>query len=77
MHVTHFIAMLPLIIFLILEMIWYGRGLLHIMTLAYNLILAFIAITQGWEFFFLPVCVGIGIISLILFAISMSKGDWL
>lgn len=77
MESTHLYALLPLMIFLVLSMIWYGRGLLHLLTGSYAVILAFIAITQGWEMLFFPVCLISVIIAIILFVISMSKGDWI
>ena len=77
MELTHFLAMLPLILFLMLSLIFYGKGLVHLLTLAYALSLGFVAITLNWEFLlFMPIAI-IVIISIILFSFSMVKGDWL
>lgn len=77
MEATHFYALLPMIIFLILSLVFYGKGLVHILTLGYALGLAFMAILNEWEILFFMPIVGTVIISLILFIYAMLKGDWL
>lgn len=73
----HAIALIPLLVFLILSLVFWGKGLVHILTLSYALTLAFIAVRDTWELLFFPILVVTAIISIILFTISMSKGDWL
>ena len=77
MEISHFFAVIPLIIFLIMSLVFYGKGLVHLLTLAYSIVLAFIAATNTWELLFFPICVVCAIIALILFFYSMAKGDWL
>jgi len=77
MENSHFLALLPLMILLIFSLIWYGKGLLHLMTFGYTMVLAIIAITGGWELFFWPICAGTGIITILLFIFAMTKGGWL
>ncbi len=74
---THLFALIPLLVFLILSIVFYGKGLLHALTLAYAFTLAWMAIVNGWELLFYPVCVFTGIIAVILFVYSMTRGDWL
>ena len=77
MELTHFYAVLPLFILLVLSLIFYGKGLVHLLTLGYALSLGFVAITLEWEFlFFMPVAITV-IISIILFIFAMVRGDWL
>ena len=77
MITSHFYALIPLIIFLIISMIWYGRGLLHVLLFSYNATLAWFAIVNTWEIIFFPVCLAVAVISVLLFIFSMLKGDWL
>lgn len=74
---THLFALIPLLFLLVISMIWYGRGLLHVMGFAYVLALGYMIAGQGWEMVFLPMCIGSGVIFIILFAVAMAKGDWL
>jgi len=62
---------------MILSLIFYGKGLVHIVTIGYAISLAFMAILNSWEILFFMPIFGIGIIALILFAFAMAKGDWL
>lgn len=74
----HLLTMIPLIAFLLMSLLFYGKGLVHLLTLGYTLGLAYYAVLQGdYEIFFFPVLAIVAIIALILFGWSMSKGDWL
>ena len=66
-----------MIVLLIISMIWWKRGLLHILTLGYAIALGYMAAANGWDLVFIPVIVITGIISIILFIYAMTKGDWL
>jgi len=77
MEVTHLYALLPLLALLILSLVFYGRGLIHITTFSYCLCLAFVAITNNWELMFFPIIVGTGVITILLFVFAMTRGDWL
>lgn len=77
MIVTHLYAIIPLLVLLIISLVWYGKGLLHLMTFGYNATLAFVAITNNWELLFSPLLAVTAIISLILFGFAMSRGGWL
>lgn len=77
MVLSHFIALIPMMVLLIISIIWWGKGLLHLMLIGYTGVLAFIAVSQQWEILFLPLCLGTMAIALILFIMAMSKGDWL
>lgn len=77
MILEHFLALVPLMALLVFSIIWWGKGLVHLITIAYSAILAFIAIQGQWEMLFFPICLGSCVIGLILFIISMGKGDWL
>ncbi len=74
---THLFALIPLLVMLIMSMVWFGRGLLHLMGLAYVIALAFMAILNSWEIVFFPILIFAGIIELLLFCFAMVKGDWL
>lgn len=77
MSAVHLYALIPLLVMLVLSMIWYGRGLLHLMGLAYVMALAWMALINGWEIMFFPILIFSGIIEIILFIFAMTKGDWL
>ena len=77
MIATHLFALIPLLVLLILSLVFYGRGLVHILTFCYAIALAFMAITNEWEIVFFPIIVFTVIISILLFVIAMTKGDWL
>lgn len=77
MPIEHFLALMPLLALLIMSIIWYGKGLLHLITIAYAIILGLMAIAGEWGAIFYPVCVGSVIIGIILFIFAMLKGDWL
>ena len=77
MEITHFVALLPLLILLVLSLVFYGKGLVHLLTLSYAMALAFFAATNEWEIMFFPMLSVTVIITVILFFWSMSKGDWL
>lgn len=77
MQFTHFLAIIPLIIFLVLSLIFYGKGLVHLLTISYSICLAVIAVIGQWGILFAPICGAGAVIGLILFIFSMSKGDWL
>ena len=74
---SHFIALVPMLIMLVLSLVFYGRGLVHITTLAYALVLAFVAALNQWELLFFPLIAGTVIIAIILFTYSMVRGNWL
>lgn len=77
MELTHLYALVPLLVFLIMSLVFYGKGLIHILTFLYTLCLSLFAILNSWEIMFFPVCLISGIISVILFFISMTRGNWL
>lgn len=84
MVLEHFLAVIPLLILLMCSLIWYGKGLLHLMLIAYSIVLAYIALIDSanhpasdWSILFFPLCAGCLLIGLILFTYSMTKGDWL
>ena len=77
MIATHLYALIPLLVLLVLSLVFYGRGLVHLMTLSYVLCLGIMAVTNSWEIIFFPILVFTGIIATILFIYSMLKGDWL
>ena len=77
MSAVHLYALIPLLVMLVLSMIWYGRGLLHLMGLAYVMALAWMALINGWEIMFFPILIFSGIIEIILFIFAITKGDWL
>lgn len=77
MELTHLFALIPLLVFLILSLVFYGKGLVHLLTLAYTFTLAWFAIINAWEIMFFPICIITGIISVILFLFAMSRGNWL
>ena len=74
---SHFYALIPLLVMLIMSLVFYGKGLVHLLTLGYCMTLAWFAIVNSWEIMFYPVILIAGIISIILFAFAMTKGDWL
>lgn len=77
MGITHFIAFLPLIIFFILSLVFYGKALVHVITLGYALSLGYVAILNGWEILFFVPLIGTGIVALLLFWYAIIKGGWL
>lgn len=77
MIATHLYALIPLLVFLVMSLVFNKSGLVHLLTLGYVIALALISVTNQWEIVFFPVCLFSGIISLILFAYSMFRGDWL
>lgn len=77
MEITHFVASLPLLILFIVEMIFFRRGLIHLAVITYTIALSWYAVTNQWEIMFFPLCIVIGIISIILFGWCMLQGDWL
>lgn len=79
MEAAHLYALIPLLVFLIISLVFYGKGLVHLMTLGYTLGLAVLAVTSEtpWEIVFFPVLAISGIIAILLFAFAMAKGDWL
>lgn len=77
MFVSHLLALVPLFLLFVCSMVWYGRGLVHAMTLGYTICLTFIAIAGSWEILFYPILLGTGLISTILFVWAMAKGGWL
>jgi len=74
---THFYALIPLLVLLIMSLVFYGKGLVHLMTLGYCMTLAWFAAVNSWEIMFYPVLAIAGMIALILFAFAMAKGGWL
>lgn len=77
MEIEHFLALLPLMILLIMSFLWRYKGAVHIFTFAYTLVLAWLAFWGSWELIFWPVCIGSGIVSITLFIIAMSEGEWI
>lgn len=74
---THFYALLPLLILLIMSLVFYGKGFVHLLTFGYTFTLAIMAVINQWEIMFYPICIGAGIITIILFWYSMTRGNWL
>lgn len=77
MEATHLFAVIPLLAFLILSLVFSKSGLLHLATLFYSLVLGWLAVINTWEVLFFPVVVITSMISIILFIHAMVKGDWL
>lgn len=77
MIVTHLYALIPLLVLLILSLVFYGRGLVHLATVGYGITLGYMAALNEWEILFFPIIATTVIIALILFFWSMTKGDWL
>jgi len=77
MEATHLFAIIPLLVFLTLSLIFNKSGLLHLMTLGYVMVLGWFAVLNQWEVLFFPVLIITGIIAIILFTMAMVKGDWL
>lgn len=77
MLITHLYALIPLLVLLILSLIFYGRGLVHLGTLAYAMSLGIMAVTNQWEIMFFPIIIVSALIALILFWYSMVRGNWL
>lgn len=74
---THFFALLPLIIMLIISLVFYGKGLVHLLTFGYCVALGWVAILNSWEVLFFPVVLLTGMITIILFIYAMVRGNWL
>ena len=77
MLLSHFLAALPLLVLLVMSLVFYGKGLVHILTLSYTITLGIIALANSWEIMFFPLITGTAIIALILFGFSMLRGNWL
>lgn len=77
MLIGHFLALIPLLILLLFSMIFYGRGLIHILTLSYTVGLAYMAAGNSWEIIFLPILAITGLIAILLFSFAMSRGNWI
>jgi hypothetical protein len=77
MLTLHFYAIIPLLILLVISLIFYGKGLVHLLTLSYCLVLGMTAIINQWETIFFPLIVFTGIIAIISFMFSMARGNWL
>lgn len=73
----HFLALLPMFIMLVLTLIFRRSGIIHLITLAYATVLGFTAILGSWEALLFAPIVGTILISLMLFIIAMTKGEWL
>lgn len=74
---SHLLALIPLLLLLVVSMIWYGRGLLHLMLLSYSMVLGYVAVSEQWELLFFAPIAGCVVIGIILFVFAMTKGDWL
>lgn len=72
---THFFALLPLIILLVVSLVFYGKGLVHLLTFSYAMALGYFAALNQWEILFLPVVSISVIIALFLFTYSMVRGN--
>ncbi len=77
MIVTHLYALIPLLVLLILSLVFYGRGLVHLLTLSYAMMLGYMAVTNQWEIMFFPIIALTIIIALWLFIFAMTNGNWL
>lgn len=69
-------ALLPLFILLVLSLIFRKVGVMHLMTLAYSVILGFLAITGQWSVLFFAPVGGSILVSLLLFITAMAEGEW-
>lgn len=74
---THFFAFLPLIILLIVSLVFYGKGLVHLLTFSYAMVLGYFAALNQWEILFMPIVAITVIISILLFTYAMARGNWL
>lgn len=77
MSSIHLFAIIPLLILFIATLVFRRTGLLHLLSLGYAFVLGYVAVIDGWELLFFVPCVGVGLISLILFTLCMLNGDWL
>lgn len=77
MGISHLLAMIPLLILLVLSLVFYGKALVHLMTLTYALCLAVLAVLGQWEILFWPITVGSAIISVLLLTFAWARGNWL
>lgn len=77
MELTHFLSLIPLFFFFTLALIFWRTGLLHLVTVGYIMALSFFALYNQWEMVFIPILLGVFIISITLFIIAMAKGDLL
>lgn len=77
MLLSHLLTLIPLLVLLILSLVFYGKGLVHLLTGSYALVLGYVAITGQWEILFFPIVTITVIIAIILFTFAMTKGDWL
>ena len=77
MEATHLFGMIPLLVLLVLSLVFNKSGLVHLMTLAYVMVLGWFALVNQWEILFFPVLILTGIIAILLFTLAMTKGDWL
>ena len=77
MEATHLFAMIPLLVFFIMSLVFNKLGLLHLMALGYCMILGWVAVLNNWEVLFFPVLIIVGMISIILFSVNMARGNWL
>lgn len=75
--ISHLLALIPLLVLLICSLVFYGKGLIHLLTGAYSLTLGYLAIVNTWELLFFPIVVLTVIIAIILFWYSMVRGNWL
>lgn len=77
MTAFHLAGLAPLLVIFILALIFRRAGLIHILVIAYDAVLAYIAIVDTWELLFFPVLAIIAIIELILFIKCAIEGAWI
>lgn len=77
MELTHLLALLPLFFFFTLAMVFWKTGLLHLITVGYAMTLSFFAVYNQWEMMFIPILLGVFIVSITLFIISTTRGNLL
>ena len=74
MEITHGIALLFAVIFVIIATI-FNKMLWWLLNIAYLLTLAFMAIINEWELLFFPPIVFFALISIIAFMFTALRGD--
>lgn len=77
MIASHLFALIPLLVLLILSLIFYGKGLVHLLSGSYGMTLGWFAVVNNWEIMFFPLIIFSVMISIILFLFSMTRGNWL
>lgn len=77
MELEHLFSLIPLMVLLIASIVFHGKMIVHLMLIAYCLILGYLSITGGWEALFWPFIVGGIATGILLMWHSATKGSWL